>query len=83
MAEHEGISFDEELQRVVDHEPFRPFVVWLTSGDRCTVDHPAWLVLGTSVVSYLHPARGQLFFRRNQMVAVEVPMPQQTHEQKE
>jgi hypothetical protein len=78
MAEHEGISFDEELQRVVDQEPFRPFIVWWTSGDRCSVDNPNWLALGSAVISYLHPTRGVMFFRRNQMVAVEVPVPQQS-----
>jgi hypothetical protein len=73
MAEHEEISFEDELDRAMDADPFRPFVIKLTSGDSYRVTDPAHMVLGKSVVTYAHPKRGLTFFRKNQMVAVDIP----------
>jgi hypothetical protein len=74
MAEYEEITFDEELRRVNEQVPFHSFIIKLSSGDRYRITNPAWLAVGAHVVSYMHPTRGETFFRKNQMVGVDVPL---------
>jgi hypothetical protein len=74
MAEHEEITFEEELRKAIDQEPFRPFTIKLTSGDRYRITDPGSLALGTNVVSYVQSNRAEIFFRKNQMVSIEVPL---------
>jgi hypothetical protein len=72
MPEEEQINFEEELRRVAGAEPFTPFEIVVTSGDRYKVSDPWQLAFGGNVVVVLLPKLGMRFFRKNQIVAVHV-----------
>lgn len=63
------INFNDEIRRLVDREPFAPFTIILTSGDRYDIADPHLIAVGENVVSIV--GRGVIFFRKNQIVAVE------------
>ena len=71
----EEISFEEEILRLLDDEPFAPFTIVLTSGDRYEVTDPHQVALGGSVVVYVPPRGGISFIRKNQIVAVQSHQP--------
>jgi hypothetical protein len=73
MAESESISFEAELKLALNQEPFQPFSISLTSGDRYQISDPGSVSIGTSTVIHTHPRRGRSFFRKSQIVAVDVP----------
>ena len=73
MADREEISFEEELRRALGQQPFHPFTIKLTSGDRYKVTDPWQVAIGTTTVVFMHPKRGASFLRKNQIVAVDVP----------
>jgi hypothetical protein len=75
MAEHEDISFEEELKKALDREPFTPVTIVLASGDRYEVTDPWQVAIGASTVIILPSRSTHVFFRKNQIVAVEVPEP--------
>ena len=69
MAEEMG--FDEEILKLLDADPFVPFVIILSSGDRYQVDDPHRVALGSNVIYVVQPREGICFFRRTQVVGVE------------
>jgi hypothetical protein len=71
----EDLRFDSELNDLLDHEPFVPFVIIVASGDRYRVDSPRQIAVGESVVVILPPKSKMAFFRKNQIVGVEVEKP--------
>lgn len=74
MAEHEQISFEDEIRRYWKRQPFLPFTIVLSSGDLFQVTDPDRLAMGESTV-VLVPPTGIEFFRKSQIVAVQVKEP--------
>jgi hypothetical protein len=56
----------------LDQDPFQPFSISVTSGDRYQISDPGSISGGRSTVIYTHPRRGRSFFRKSQIVAVDV-----------
>jgi hypothetical protein len=75
MAEHEQLKFDEELQRCCRADPFLPFDIVLTSGDRYEITHWQQLAFGENMIVVALPRTGIRFFRKNQIVAGHVREP--------
>jgi hypothetical protein len=71
----EEINFENELIRLLDREPFVPFFISLTSGERYEVGNPRSVAIGGSVVAILGEKTGLVFFRKNKIVAVDAPEP--------
>jgi len=68
----EQLSFEDELKKALDREPFVPFTIILTSGDRYDVLDPWSVAIGASTVVVFPPGSAHDFFRKSQIVAVEV-----------
>ena len=61
-------------------EPFEPFTIKLTNGETFEVTHALQVAIspeGTGAV-FLHPKRGVVHFRKNQVVSVHVNEAQET-----
>jgi len=70
--EPESIDFEDELRKYAEADPFTPFEVIDSSGDRYSVVAQSQLAIaGNTVVTFL-PKLGIRFFRKNQIVAVHV-----------
>jgi hypothetical protein len=63
------LNFNDEIRRLMDREPFAPFTIILSGGDRYEVSDPYLIAVGENVVSIV--GKGVIFFRKNQIVAVE------------
>jgi protein-L-isoaspartate O-methyltransferase len=73
--EHEQLDFEDELRRYSRAEPFVPFDIVVTSGDRYEITHWEQLAFGGNMVVVVQPKSGIRFFRKNQIVAVHVHEP--------
>ena len=67
----EEMSLEEEINNLLDKEPFAPFTIVVTSGDRYRVVNPRALAMLGSVCVVLEPHEGSSTFRKNQIVSVE------------
>ena len=66
-------SFEDQIRRLLDADPFVPFTVVVASGDKYPVTSSHSLAIGeTSMSSIWLPKRGQAYFRKSQIVSVEV-----------
>lgn len=64
----------ESLQELLHHEPFVPFRIVVTSGDRYDVVNPNLVAIGQSMVFYCYPRSDRLtWMPLNQIVSVETP----------
>lgn len=70
--EHEPISFENELRRYARAEPFTPFDIVVSGGDRYEVSSTWQLAFSDNTVVVAAPKTGIRFFRKNQIVAVHV-----------
>ena len=70
----ETIDFEKDLEKLLDQDPFVPFDMVLSSGDRYEVSNPRWVAMGGNVVVVLQPG-GSAFFRKSQIIAVNVREP--------
>jgi hypothetical protein len=66
----ERIDFEDELRRLAKSEPFTPFEIVVTSGDRYEVTEELQIAISGNAVVVLMPKRGMKMFRKNQIVAV-------------
>jgi hypothetical protein len=69
----EEIKFEKEIIKLLDREPFFPFNIVLTSGDRYSVADPHSVAFGESTVVVFQRQTGMSFFRKNQIIAVNAP----------
>ncbi len=69
----ETINFNDEIERILDREPFFPFTIIVSSGDRYEVTDPHQLAMGDSVIVLVRSTLA--FFRKNQVVGVEATGP--------
>ena len=75
MAESEQFNFEEELEKLLDREPFTPFTITVTSGDRFEITRDKHVAIGGNMIVVFAAKRGMSFFRKNQIVAVDVHEP--------
>lgn len=75
MAEHEQIDFEEELRRYWRKDPFVPFEIVATSGDRYLINDPGNIAFGTNTIIIALRKTGIQLLRKNQIVAVHVHEP--------
>jgi hypothetical protein len=68
----ERIEFEDELHRYGRADPFTPFEIVVTSGDRYLITNSDHLAFTGNTVVVAEPKTGIRFFRRNQIVAVHV-----------
>ncbi len=71
----EEINLKDEIVRLLDREPFVPFVVVMASGDRYEVTDPHAVALGQNVLIIVPPRSTHVFMRWNQVSSVEVKEP--------
>jgi hypothetical protein len=71
----EAINFDDEINKLLDRDPFVPFTIILTSGDRYEITGPRQIALGERVIVVVPPKSTHSFFRRNQVVGIDVAEP--------
>jgi hypothetical protein len=71
MPSHDETTLDT-IKDLTNREPFVPFRVVMTSGDRYLIDDPNALAIATSQLHY-YPRTGMgIHMRLNQIAAVEV-----------
>ena len=67
-------DFESQIKRLLRVEPFRPFEVVLSNGERREVKEPFALAIGSTEMSSTRtPPRGTCSFRKDQIVGVEIP----------
>jgi hypothetical protein len=71
----ENLRFDDELNDLLDRDPFVPFSIVVASGDRYKVTGPRQVAMGENVIVICPPKSTVVFFRKNQIVGVEVEEP--------
>jgi hypothetical protein len=71
MAEQIGLR--DELIRLLDEEPFSPFQIVMSSGDRFKVSDPHSVAVGRDVICVLPRTGASSFLRFNQVNALRVP----------
>jgi hypothetical protein len=71
----EAINFNNEIDKLLDNDPFVPFTIILSSGDRYEITGPRQAALGENVIVVVPPKIGISFFRKNQVVGVDVAEP--------
>ena len=71
----EEINFEEESMRLYEADPFMPFTIVVTSGDRYEVNQRRQLAMLGNTGIVLLPKQGMRMFRKNQIVAVHVNEP--------
>lgn len=66
----------QTLRENIHRDPFVPFRILLTSGDRYEVHNPGMIMLGETMVFYCYPRSDRLaWLRFNQIAAIEsIPM---------
>lgn len=65
-------SFLETVRELQHKDPYSPFYVITTSGDRYLIEHPNLFVVGETQMYYCFPHSDKwVFIRNNQIVALE------------
>ena len=69
-------EFEERIKLLLMASPFRPFEVVLFGGERRSAVGCCSVAIGPTTMSSLPPPKGgSAFFRKDQIVGVEVPEP--------
>lgn len=71
----ERIEFEEELRRYGRADPFVPFEILFTSGDRVLVTNSDHLAFTSNSILLAEPKVGVRLFRKNQIVGFHVHEP--------
>jgi len=70
--EDKDLSLLDTINELIERDPFEPFRIVTTSGDKYLVESPRNLAIGQSQVFYFIPGSDRfVFIRSNQLVAVE------------
>ena len=64
-----------EIEKALDRQPFQPFAIVATSGDRYEVTGRHQMAVGKSVVIIIPPDSTSIYLRTSQVVAVELAAP--------
>ncbi len=70
-----SISITDEIEKALDRQPFRPFSIVVSSGDRYEVTGRHQVAVAKQVVIILPPDAASIYLRSNQLVAVEIAAP--------
>ena len=70
MAEHDETTLDT-IKHLKRREPFVPFRIVMTSGDRYLIENPDALAIATSQLHYYPHIGSGVHLRINQITAVE------------
>jgi hypothetical protein len=63
----------DSLRELLHREPFHPFRIVVTSGDRYEVTNPDLVAIGETQIFYCHPKSDRFtFIRLNQIVALDL-----------
>ncbi len=73
MAEPEEVSLLHEVQRLVDADPFGPFVIIMGSGGRYEISATDTVVIGRNAISIFPQSKGWYLLRPSQISEVAVP----------
>ena len=66
-------DFEERIKALMRTEPFHPFEIILSSGDRYRVTSGFSLAIGESSMSTLYPPKGGTYsFRKSEIISVEI-----------
>ena len=71
----EEIDIVSEIEKALDRQPFQPFALVATSGDRYEVTGRHQVAVGRAVVIILPPDSTSIYLRTSQLVAVEIAAP--------
>jgi hypothetical protein len=72
MEEKSDLSLIDAIRELRNHDPFEPFRLVTTSGDKYLIESPDNLAIGESQMFYYYPGSDKfVFIRLNQLVAVE------------
>ena len=66
----EELGFEDELNSRINREPFEPFEMIITSGDRFTIDARVQVAVGRGTITLYHPRSGATIIRKSQLVAL-------------
>jgi len=70
MAEEEESAMDT-IRDLMRREPFVPFAIVMTSGDRYLIEDPYALAIGSSQLHYFPRAGKEIRMRINQVAVIE------------
>ena len=69
----DDINIPDEIERLLDERPFKPFTIVVSSGDRYPITRKHAVAIGGSVVILITPsAKTSIYLRTNQLVGLEV-----------
>ncbi|HZK80313.1 MAG TPA: hypothetical protein VFC46_04580 [Humisphaera sp.] len=68
----EQLKFDEEVQMLIHADPFKPFTLIFSSGDKFEVTDPGFFVFGEGVIYLVQQKSGLAIFRKHELIGVEV-----------
>ncbi len=72
MSEEGRQKFEDGIKELKHKDPFQPFNIVMSSGDRCLVEDPDMLIVGPVEIIYVVPRSGKTFrLRKSQVVAIE------------
>jgi hypothetical protein len=72
MEEPKEQRFIDDIRELKHREPFIPFQVVMTSGDRYTIENPDLLAVSDSKLVYCMPRTERVvYLRLNQIVAID------------
>jgi hypothetical protein len=66
----EELSFEGELNVLLNRQPFEPFALTAASGERFEVGDPDEIVVGPVAVMLIRPQGGNVVIRTRQLVAI-------------
>jgi hypothetical protein len=67
----EELNIRDEIKRARKREPFIPFKLVMTSGDRYEVKDPDSIAIGESIIVILPPRSVSVHLRMNQVITLE------------
>ena len=71
----EDVNIKDEILKYMDAEPFHPFTIVMTSGDRYEVTEPHQIAVGQSVIVVLPRGSTHSLLRQNQISSIDVHEP--------
>jgi len=71
----EEIDIVREIEKALDRQPFQPFVIVATSGDRYEVTGRHQVAVSRAVIIIIPPDSSSIYLRTSQLVAVELAAP--------
>ena len=72
MSEESRRKFEDGIRELKHKDPFQPFNIVMSSGDKCLVQDPDMLIVGPVEIIYVVLRSGKNYrLRKSQIVAIE------------